>query len=121
MIRVVVTTVEQMARSWRGLRAGERSRAEARAAALLARVPRARELLVDGYGASRVILFGSLATGDVRETSDVDLAVAGLEPGTYFSALADLMTLFEVPVDLVCLERAGGSLLDAITTEGREL
>lgn len=121
MIHVVTTTADQMARSWRGLRAGERSRAEARAVALLARLPRARELLVRDFRASRVILFGSLATGDVRETSDVDLAVAGLTPGTYFSALAELMALFEVPVDLVCLERATGSLLEAITTEGREL
>ena len=37
-------------------------------------------------GAREVYVFGSAATGTMREGSDVDLAVTGLPPGIFFSA-----------------------------------
>lgn len=72
-------------------------------------------------GASEVILFGSLATGDVRETSDVDLAVRGLPANRYFAMAGALMAHFVAPVDLVRLEDAPQSLCDRIAQEGRPL
>ncbi|MGE5152944.1 MAG: nucleotidyltransferase family protein [Bdellovibrio bacteriovorus] len=81
----------------------------------------AAALLRTRYGATRVVLFGSLATGSHGETSDVDLAVEGLPSDQYFLALADLMALFVAPVDLVRLEEAPQSLLDRIAAEGEPL
>ncbi len=97
------------------------ARASSRAEALLALMPEARHLLCDRYSATSVVLFGSLAAGDCRDTSDVDLAVTGLASVQYFAALTDLMNLFGVPVDLVRLEEASSSLKDRIVAEGRRL
>jgi uncharacterized protein len=110
-----------MAQTWRARAAARRARAELRAARLAGRLTLARQLLVERYGASRVVLFGSLATGDFRESSDVDLAVEGLGAGEYFPALADLMELLECPVDLVRRELAPASLRERIDAEGRNL
>jgi len=49
------------------------------------------------------------------------LAVEGLAPDHFFAALADLITLFGAPVDLVLLEEAEESLRQRIATDGREL
>lgn len=101
-------------------RAAARGHAGARRAArLLAQVPAAAELLRTRYGATEVLLFGSLATGAVTERSDVDLAARGIASADYFAALADLMALFGASVDLVRLEDAPLSLLDRIAAEGR--
>ena len=81
-------------------------------------MPQAGALLRSRYGAREVILFGSLASGASSPTSDVDLAVRGLAPASYFPALADLMELFSAPVDLVELESAGESLRDRVAEEG---
>jgi predicted nucleotidyltransferase len=35
-------------------------------------------------GCSEIILFGSLADGMADESSDIDLAVSGISPRTYF-------------------------------------
>jgi predicted nucleotidyltransferase len=98
-----------------------RDEAARRAARLSLRLARAGALLRDRYGADRVILFGSLATGTVSPSSDVDVAVAGLAAARYFDALADLMELFGSPVDLVRIEEAPESLRDRIAAEGRAL
>ncbi len=96
-----------------------RREGQVRAAQLLAYLPAAIALLTQRYGARRVTLFGSLARGDATARSDVDLACEGIEPSRYFDALADLMTLFSAPVDLVRLEEAPESLLQRIAAEGR--
>lgn len=51
----------------------------------------------------------------------MDLAVSGLERDQFFSALGDLMDVFEAPVDLVELESAPGSLRERIEAEGEPL
>lgn len=105
-----------------------RTRAEARAHAgvqralrLRAQLPAAAALLRQRYGASEVVLFGSLATESATERSDVDLATRGVAPDDYFAALADLMAVFGSPVDLVRLESAPPSLVDRIDAEGMAL
>ncbi|MEZ4265729.1 MAG: nucleotidyltransferase domain-containing protein [Myxococcota bacterium] len=114
-------TVEQAAAALRRRAAEDKARAQARAAALSARLPHARAVLTEKYGATRVLLFGSLASGDVHATSDVDIAVEGLQPVAYFDALSDLMDVFEVRVDLVRLETASPSLRERIEAEGQTL
>ena len=70
------------------------------------------------YGARRVLLFGSLATGLPSDHPDVDLAVEGLEPGRLTEALGELLCLSEWPVDLVDLDRAPAHLRARIEAEG---
>jgi len=116
-----VVTIDEMAAAWRRRRAEQKARCDARAEAVRARLPAAKQLLKERFGARRVVLFGSLARGDTDEHSDVDLAVEGLAHLDYFHALAELAGLLDSPVDLVELESAGPSLLARIRHEGREL
>ncbi|HVG11226.1 MAG TPA: nucleotidyltransferase domain-containing protein [Thermoanaerobaculia bacterium] len=62
--------------------------------------------LLKSEGAREVYVFGSVATGTSRKGSDVDLAVSGLPPASFYPALARLGDLFDRPVDLVDLDRA---------------
>jgi predicted nucleotidyltransferase len=109
------------ARHLQRLAEARRLRAVDRAKRLHAVLPAAQHLLQEHYGAGRVILFGSLASGAYSERSDVDLAVDGLPAQRYFEALAELMDLFAGPVDLVRLEEAPESLRARIAAEGKPL
>src|SRR5690606_1215390 len=78
LMPTMTVTIEEMAARWHKEKAEQRSRADARSTAMRALLPTAKQLLTDRYGARRVLLFGSLARGDMTERSDVDLAVDGL-------------------------------------------
>lgn len=77
-------------------------------------------LLVDGWqvrravdlltaaGATEVYVFGSVARGETRPESDLDLAVRGLPPERYFDTVGRLLMALDVGVDLVELDRPGG-------------
>ncbi|MFQ6089980.1 MAG: nucleotidyltransferase domain-containing protein [Candidatus Bipolaricaulia bacterium] len=69
------------------------------------------------FGARRVYLFGTLPRGDLREGSDIDLAVEGLIPGDYFRALSMLHeTSPGLQIDLIPLEDS--DIKEAIVKEG---
>jgi uncharacterized protein len=55
-------------------------------------------------GAREVFLFGSAATGSMREESDVDLAVTGLPPEKFFEAMGKAGDVLGCPLDLVDLD-----------------
>lgn len=116
----MTVTVEEMRRNLRSRQQERDERGRQRSAARLARMERARQVLVD-RGAKRVILFGSLAAERGGPESDVDLAVEGLPVAQHIDALASLMELFGGRVDLVRMEEAGESLRGRIEAEGREL
>ena len=116
-----MVTARDLTQTLHARSAKRRAKAEARAERLRARLPDAARLLLEKYQASRVVLFGSLATGTHDEHSDVDLAVVGLPSWAYFHALADLMALFAGPVDLVRIEEATPSLVERIQDEGQPL
>ncbi|MCS6883009.1 MAG: nucleotidyltransferase domain-containing protein [Oscillochloridaceae bacterium] len=61
-------------------------------------------MLRQRFGASRVVLFGSLARNRFTADSDIDLAVAGLAPEDYYRAIAEASKLSAFPVDLKPLE-----------------
>lgn len=76
------------------------------------------QLLGKQFGVRRVYLFGSLARGDLREGSDIDLAVEGLAPRAYFRALAMLHEASRgLHIDLIPLEDT--DIRDAIIEEGK--
>lgn len=83
----------------------------------------AAALLRTRYGATRVVVFGSLAQPDrFHARSDVDLAAWGIDERLYLRAVADVTALdADILVDLVRGEEATPSLLAAIEEEGQAL
>jgi predicted nucleotidyltransferase len=61
-----------------------------------------------GLGASEVFVFGSAVKGQLRPNSDIDMAVSGLPPRVYFSAISQASDLIGRPVDLVDLDDDSG-------------
>ena len=55
-------------------------------------------------GATEVFVFGSATKGGLRPGSDIDMAVRGLPPSVYFSAVSKASDLLGRPVDLVDLD-----------------
>ena len=72
-----------------------------------AAVARAATLFIE-LGASQVFVFGSAVKGRLRPDSDVDMAVSGLPPRVYFSAVSQASDLIGRPVDLVDLDDDSG-------------
>jgi hypothetical protein len=70
------------------------------------------------YGAKRVFLFGSMARGDERSGSDVDLACEGLPPGRFFEAWGKLLLSTGREVDLLDLGEVKEPLRRRIEEEG---
>ncbi len=66
-------------------------------------IERAAAVLKD-MGAREVYVFGSAATGILREGSDVDLAVVGLPPGVFFEAIAKAADALGRDLDLISLD-----------------
>ena len=67
------------------------------------RLERAIEIL-RGFGCSEIHLFGSVVHGELREASDIDLAVRGCPKSQFFRALGVLLTELDCAVDLVDLD-----------------
>ncbi len=70
------------------------------------------------------ILFGSMATGQVKYDSDVDLAVAAGHPLDLEEKMVLMEELAEItgrPVDLIDLKTVGEPLLGQILTRGKRL
>lgn len=84
---------------------------------------RAAALLKEQFGATRVLVFGSLVHGTwFRPDSDIDLAVAGIPPEDFWRAWCALDTVSEgFEINLVALESAPDTLREEIETRGVEL
>lgn len=79
----------------------------------------AAALLKEDFGASRVLLFGSVACREpLTERSDIDLAVWGLTPAAHLEAVARLQGMGSFSVDLVRMERCLSPLREAILKTG---
>ena len=72
------------------------------------------------WGATRVVLFGSILTEYFHETSDLDLAVQDLPEHLYFRAVAQLQDISSFTVNLVEINYAAPHIQEAIG-QGREL
>lgn len=111
-----------MQQSWR-------EAAAARHALLEAELPALVRSLV-ALGAKRVVLFGSLARGDVRSTSDIDLLVVLDMPGRFADRLAAVYDAIDPGVGVDALVYTSEELAELSRTrpfvqrvlrEGREL
>ncbi|MBI3391557.1 MAG: nucleotidyltransferase domain-containing protein [Nitrospirae bacterium] len=64
---------------------------------------KAVQVLAEKYKPERVVLFGSLATGEVNETSDLDLLIVKETPLPFFERLREVALLcgLDVGADLL--------------------
>ena len=92
-------------RAWKKEWESERQRVERRRHQAIAEAERLANILVDEYGVTRVILFGS-ATGsrDFTESSDIDIAVEGLAKERFFEVTGRLLDASGFVVDLKAIE-----------------
>ncbi|MBM4379900.1 MAG: nucleotidyltransferase domain-containing protein [Deltaproteobacteria bacterium] len=105
--------------SWLRARDAARWSAAAERSARLRRgLPAVAAELIARLGCSRVVLFGSLARGDVHPQSDVDLWVEGLDAVRQFEVVAAASARLGVQVDLVRAEEAPPSLRERVQAEG---
>lgn len=83
----------------------------------------AESLLKDGFGATRVMVFGSLVHGYwFSPTSDIDLAAWGISDDDYFLVVARLQDISpEFKIDLVKMENCKPELSQVIMYEGKQL
>jgi predicted nucleotidyltransferase len=97
----------------------ERARREEHAWAL---ARQATALLREQFGATRVVVFGSLAhAGMFTLWSDVDIAAWGIEPEDTLRALGAVFDLdAELRVNLVDVNTASAELIKVIEREGIE-
>jgi predicted nucleotidyltransferase len=86
-------------------------------------VHKAAKLLKTEFGASEVILFGSLARrGSFSLYSDIDLAVRGIAPEKFFAASAAIERVdVNFQIDLVELETCPPAVLKKIEKDGKPL
>lgn len=55
-------------------------------------------------GSKEIYIFGSLATGEMKEDSELDLAVRGCPPNIFFKTLGKLLRKLKHSVNLVDLD-----------------
>lgn len=80
------------------------------------------DVLVRDFGAKRVVLFGSVARGEARVGSDLDMLVDGIAPAVWFDACAAAAAAAgRVDVDLVPREACRPYVLERALAEGRVL
>lgn len=76
--------------------------------------------ILRSYGATEVYLFGSGHTGNFDwEHSDIDLAVRGIAPKDFYSAVGDTMCKLGREVDIIDLD--AGTAFGTYLTEHEEL
>jgi predicted nucleotidyltransferase len=116
--------------SWERRWQAEAARAAEAREEAVAVLPALVSLLVEGYGATGVLLIGSLARdlgrpfgapGAFRADSDLDLVVAGLSPADLWRAGAAVEALAGRDVDLIPWEDADEALRDTVADHGRLL
>ena len=114
-------TIVRYKRAWEQ-RERERVRAnELRRKRALGEAVRLGRLLAKRYKIDRVILFGSVLDSErFMEDSDIDVAVEGLIPADFFSAIGFLLTESDFAIDLVDRDIAG-DLMKSRIEKGRIL
>jgi predicted nucleotidyltransferase len=115
---------EQMAQyvaHWQRRLAAQQATADRLAQQARAEAQQIAQMLREHFGATRIILFGSLTKGNFSLGSDIDLAVAGLPKADFFLALAEANALAHTWVDLKPLEDLHPHFRERVLATGEEL
>ncbi len=59
-------------------------------------------------GCKEIYLFGSLVTGKIKPSSDIDIGIRGLDPGKFYSVYSRLEDEIETKIDLVDFDEDEG-------------
>jgi predicted nucleotidyltransferase len=73
------------------------------------------------FGATEIIVFGSLTRGGFDAESDLDIAVAGIPPQDFFAAMAAANQIGHQWVDLKPLESLEPHFLQKVLATGKRL
>lgn len=113
--------LETYRKTARKLHQAQKMRLEARREKALALAQLAARILKDEFGASKVVVFGSVIRPEqFHWGSDIDLAVWDIQQ--YFRAVARLLDLDpDFTFDLVPIEDAKPGIIKVIQEEGMEL
>jgi predicted nucleotidyltransferase len=117
----MVQVREEHVAYWRMMRDAQRADNAALAARARARLPQLVESLKREFGATEVILFGSLAKGQFTDKSDIDLAVRGIPKREFFHALAEVNRSSDIWIDLKPLEDLDEHFAQRVMTTGERL
>ena len=79
----------------------------------------AANLLRERFGATKVIVFGSLVRDRFKEDSDIDLAVEGLASADFFEALTAVNELCDRWIDLKPMESLDARFRDRVMSTGK--
>ena len=71
------------------------------------------------HGVRRIILFGSMATGDYTDNSDIDICFEGIPASKYFRVIAECMIAVDRRISLLALEDLHGYLKEKALREGK--
>lgn len=93
-------------------------RLEAHKIALQKDFRKAVDILINNYSVKRIILFGSLTTGKIGTSSDIDLIVEGLGD-QFLKALGHCMRECDMNVDMKPLEDLPPQFKDAVLEKGK--
>ncbi len=75
--------------------------------------------ILEKYSIRKVILYGSVARGDQRPDSDLDICVDGLSSEHFFRALGECLLTTDRPVSIIDFQNTHGYLRQRILEEGR--
>lgn len=83
---------------------------------------KAAQILRGQFGASKVVVFGSLALGEVSRWSDIDLAAWDIPPDRFYAAVAAVTNLSQTfQIDLIDPKSCKPSVQEILELEGIEL
>ncbi len=83
-------------------------------------IEKAESILIR-YGAAKIILYGSLARGDYRVDSDIDICYEGIPDESYFRAVAECLMEIQRRVSILDFKSIKGYFKQRIIEEGKLL
>lgn len=114
-----MTEFSSYVEGWKRKWAADEAAARARSAVAWERCERIRDLLRDVFGARRVVVTGSLARGEFRTGSDVDIAIEGVSDDQFFAASAEAQRVAgDLPLDVVPMEAGSEAYLTELRAIG---